>query len=85
MERITKERTSGRVLKEPYVKVRHFDLFKRDKESAEKSVWLLNYAIYHPIGLTVEEIKTLISDDRAKYYIEKVSDDRYEILERFGV
>ena len=73
---VSKQTIEGRELKGPYVKVRHIAIFA-SREEAEKVAWKLNYGLYHPIGLTTEEIKILMRDDRSKYYIEK-----NEVIER---
>lgn len=73
---VSKQTLANRELKAPYIKVRHIAIL-RSEEEAEKCAWILNYALYHPLGLTNEEIRTLMRDGRVKYYIENT-----EVIER---
>lgn len=73
---VSKQTLANRELKGPYTKVRHIAILG-SVEEAEKCAWVLNYGLYHPLGLTNEEIKALMRDGRVKYYTENK-----EVIER---
>lgn len=67
-------------LKAPYVKVRHMAIFESE-EDAISTAKRLNYGIYHPLGLTKEEMKTLFDEERSIYGVKEVA-GKWNVIQR---
>lgn len=74
-------RYDSRSLKAPYKSVRHIAIFTTELDAA-KLASVLNISIYKPIGITTDEISTLVNERRAKYFYERKQDGSYIVYER---